>query len=307
MSLKHRPYNGFQDFIIMTSVLTVGRKTTQQPYYVHTGDLSWWLFYSDHDELYWRDHIVLWELDNSPCGWSLIDPDWASFDVFLLPKMRGTKEEIFILDWTINKITEVVRNAEGDTIQTMWVSEHDHHQMTLLTRRNFQQDRSFMWYMEHPLNTPIPELSLPTDYTVRPIREESEIYRRAAASHNAFSSNREFKEYWSRYQRFTHSPVYNPNFDLVTESPAGQFASFCIIWPDPVNHIGLFEPVGTHKQFQRKGLGRAVVTAGLRALKTCGMNRAMACAEHDNQAALKLYQDVGFERKHKLLTYIKSI
>ncbi len=307
MPLKQRPYNGFQDFIIMTSILMVGRKTTHCPYYVHTGDLSWWMFYSEHDDSHWRKHISLWDHDGHICGWSLIDPDWSSFDVYLLPEMRGSKEEIYILDWTIHKITEIIRSVNGNKIRTMWVSEHDQYLIDLLRKRDFIQEQRFMWYLEHPLNTYIPELRLPPNYTVRSIREESEILRHAAASHNAFGSTRNYEEYCKRYQRFMRSPIYNPNFDLVTETPDGQFASFCIIWPDPVNHIGLFEPVGTQTQFQRKGLGKAVVTEGLRLLKTCGMRQAMVCAEHDNPDTLQLYKSVGFKKRHKLLTYFKLI
>ena len=161
--------------------------------------------------------------------------------------------------------------------------------------------------MERSLSTIIPEVTLPSHYRIRNIQGEGEIYRRAAAAYNAFGSSRHFEEYWPRYQRFMRSPVYNPTFDLVTESPEGNFASFCIVWPDPVNHIGLFEPVGTHSEFQRRGLGRAVLTEGLRSLQKWGMNRAMVCAEHDNTAAIQLYQAVGFEMKQKLLTYTKSI
>jgi len=307
MSIKHHPYNGIQDFILMTAILAVGRKTTQLPYYVHTGDLSWWMFYSDYDDAHWRKHINLWEQDGNPCGWSLVDPDWCSFDVYLLPEITGSKEAEYILDWTIHKLTEIVHDRKGEVIRTMWVSEHDQDQINLLSKRGFVMDDNFMWYMERPLSASIPEVSLPNHYRIRPIQGEEEIFRRSTAAYNAFGSTRHFEEYWPRYQRFMRSPVYNPTFDLVTESPEGKFASFCIVWPDPVNHIGLFEPVGTHPQFQRKGLGRAVVTEGLRSLKGCGMNRAMVCAEHDNAAALQLYQAVGFEIKQKLLTYVKSL
>jgi ribosomal protein S18 acetylase RimI-like enzyme len=307
VSIKYHPYNGIQDFIIMTSILAIGRKTTQLPYYVHTGDLSWWMFYDDDDPTHWQEHIFLWEQDGEPCGWSLVDPEWCSFDVYLLPEMRGTKEETYIFDWTIHNLTETIRGLGGHQIRTLWVSEHDGDHIDQLKRRGFKQHESFMWYMEHPLNAHIPELRLPHDSIVRPIMGEAEIYKRAEASYNAFKSTRRFDEYWPRYQRFMRSPVYNPNFDLVTEAPDGQFASFCIIWPDPVNRIGLFEPVGTHSQFQSKGFGKAVVTEGLRTLKACGMNQAMVCAEYDNQAALDLYQAVGFKTKHKLLTFNKSV
>jgi mycothiol synthase len=307
MNLKSRPYTGLQDFIVMTSILAVGRKTTRRPYYVHPGDLSWWLFYADHDDAHWGTHVWVWEQDGQAVGWSLIDPDWYSFDVYLLPEMRGTPEEARVLDWTIERLSEAVHQNGGDRIRTVWVSEHDEDRIGQLHQRGFDQDEKYMWYLERALNAQIPEIMAPSDFRVRSIRGAEEIYQRAAASYDAFGSTRQFEEYWPRYERFMQSPVYNSNYDLVTEAPDGEFASFCIVWPDPVNRVGLLEPVGTHTNFQKMGLGRTVVTAGLRQLQAWGMNRAMVCAEHDNLAAIQLYRAVGFEKKHKLLTFVKDL
>lgn len=307
MTLKSHPYRGFQDFVIMTSILAVGRKTSKRPYYVHTGDLSWWMFYGDYDNTHWHKFVRIWDVDGHPCGWSLVDPDWYSFDVYLLPEMRGSKESDYILDRTIHKLVEAVQERGGEKIRTVWVSEHDEDRIEQLERRGFVQDENFMWYLEHPLNARIPALNLPQDFVIRPVRGEVEIQRRAAASYDAFGSRRHFDEYWPRYQRFMASPVYNPDFDLVTEAPGGEFASFCMVWPDPVNHVGLVEPVGTCAAFRRQGLGRAVLTAGLHRLKAWGMNQAMICVETTNPAALQLYQAVGFQIKHKLLTFVKKI
>jgi mycothiol synthase len=307
MTIKHRPYNGIQDFILMTSILAVGRKTTNCSYYVHVGDLSWWMFYSDWDASQWEERVTLWERNGHPCGWSLIDPDWYSFDVYLLPEMQGSKDEAYILDWTIRRAADSIRQHGGQQIRTVWVSDHDHKRKAQLEQRDFVEDEAFMWYLEHPLNACIPLLNLPQDFVVRPIHGEGEIFQRTVASYNAFSQTRPFDEYWPRYQRFMRSPVYNPNFDLVIETPDGQFASFCIIWPDPVNHIGLFEPVGTHLAYRRQGLGKAVITAGLQQMHTWGMKRAMICVDNHNPAALLLYESVGFTVKQKLMTYRKTI
>lgn len=307
MAIKSRPYNGIQDFILMTSILAVGRKTTKRSYYVHIGDLSWWIFYSDADPSRWTERIRLWEHDGKPCGWSLIDPDWYSFDINLLPELHGSKEETYILDWTINRAIEAVKQCGGHQIRTVWVSEGDKNRIDQLEERGFERAETFIWYLEHSHITDISGLEFPQDFAVHPVRGETDLRRRARASHRAFESTRNFEEYLPRYKRFVKSPVYNPDFDLVTESPDGQFASFCIVWPDPVNHIGLIEPVGTHPDFQHQGLGRCVVSAGLRQLHTWGMNRAMICAESDNQAAIKCYKAIGFETKFKLHTYFKQV
>jgi len=307
MTLKSRPYQGIQDFIVMTSILTVGRKTSEKPYYVHTGDLSWWMFYDDHDDSYWHEHVKIWEIDGRTIGWSMCDPEWYSFDVNLLPEIRGTREETYILDWTIKRVSSSVKENGGSKIRTVWVSEFDDERIRQLEKRGFIKDEGYMWYMEHPLNAQIPELSLPQDYIVRPIKGESEVQVRASTPYRGFRSNHRFSDFWLRYQRFVKSPVYNPAFDLVTESPDGQLASFCVIWPDPVNRIGLFEPVGAHSSFQMMGLRKAVVTAGLNQLRACGMNEAMTCVEHNNPAALGFFGSVGFKKKYKLHTFRKSV
>ncbi len=103
------------------------------------------------------------------------------------------------------------------------------------------------------------------------------------------------------------SPAYVPELDLVTESPDGQFASFCMCWLDPVNRVGLFEPVGTHPDFQRLGLGKAVMLEGLRRMQTGGMQTAIVGAESDNLAAQSLYRSMGFQAVNRLWTYRKVV
>lgn len=305
--LNPRLYAGLPDFMRMASVLAVGRKTASHPYYVHIGDLSWWMFYSDHDESHWCTHICLWEQDGRVVGWSLLDPDWSSFDVYLLPKLCGSLQEAQVFDWTIQQAAEAANQQGHSYIRTVWVSEGDQDRIELLTARGFKPDEDFLWYQERSLTNPLPTRSLPDHFQVRALRGESEIQLRAAASHAAFGSGRPFESYWPRYQRFMRSPVYNPIFDLVAEAPEGDLAAFCIIWPDPVNRVGLFEPVGTHPQYQRLGLGRGILIEGLRRLQACGMERAMVCTESNNPAALKLYQAVGFTPKFKLRTYRKTL
>ena len=307
MLITHRPYQGIKDFIAMTSILAIGRKTDRNSYYVHTGDLSWWMFYSDHDEAHWQTHVCLWECDGQTVGWTLLDPDWRSFDVYLLPELHDLPIEEHILDWSIDQLAQMVRQKGDWEIQTIWVADHDTRRIHQLERRGFERSDYAMWYLERLLEEALPEPILPNGYSLHQVSQQADIKPRAAAAYRAFASRKPFEEYWPRYQRFTDSPVYLSSMDLVTVAPEGDFSSFCIVWPDPVNHVGLFEPVGTHPDFQSRGLGRAVVTEGLRQLQHWGMQRAAVCVEADNLTAQRLYEAVGFQKQFQLYTYVKSI
>jgi ribosomal protein S18 acetylase RimI-like enzyme len=102
------------------------------------------------------------------------------------------------------------------------------------------------------------------------------------------------------------APIYVPEHEIFVIAPDGQVAAYCIIWTDEITKVGHFEPVGTHPNFQRKGLGKALLFDALRSLKSEGMTEADVCTNHDNEAAIPLYQSVGFEIKKRLLTYKKK-
>lgn len=111
------------------------------------------------------------------------------------------------------------------------------------------------------------------------------------------------EQYVQRFARFMRSPAYNHELDVVAAATDGKIGAFCIVWLDEVNKVGLFEPVGTHPSFQRKGLGAAVLTEGLLRLKARGMRQAMVCTSEDNLPALRLYEKVGFRINYKLMSY----
>jgi hypothetical protein len=74
-----RPYHDVQDLKAMRRLLMQGRKADNGTYYIHTGDLNWWLYYPPLEGDFW-DHIHLWDDPEQPgqlMGWVLISPDWV--------------------------------------------------------------------------------------------------------------------------------------------------------------------------------------------------------------------------------------
>lgn len=72
----------------------------------------------------------------------------------------------------------------------------------------------------------------------------------------------------------------------------GEYASFCTVWFDALTRTGAFEPVGTAPDHQQRGLGKAVMIAGLQQLERLGATIAFVSSFSPH--ALALYSSVGF-------------
>jgi predicted N-acetyltransferase YhbS len=76
------------------------------------------------------------------------------------------------------------------------------------------------------------------------------------------------------YRNIQRAPLYRRDLDLVAVAQDGAVAAFCTIWFDDVTRSAYFEPVGTVPSHQRRGLGRLILTEGLRRLQRIGATRA---------------------------------
>lgn len=300
-----RPYRNQQDLEAMKAVLIAGRKAGGPTYYVHVGDLDWWLRFLVKDEDR-RQIITLWEDERASenlIGWSLLSPSFRAFDVFVRPEYLGAELVEQIWPWTEERMRKIVREQGEEKLRTMWVGEHDARLIELLERRGFVSSDYHLLYMTRALDEAIPQLALPSGFRVRYVAGEHEVTKRAAVAHATFGSRKSFENYRQDYVTFMRSPAYRPELDLVVVTPDDRFGAFCICWLDTVNQVGLFEPVGTGPDLRRMGLGTAVLCEGLRRMKARGMTSAMVCAEYDNRAALGLYAAVGFRAVHRVCTF----
>jgi hypothetical protein len=102
-----RHYQGEPDLKAMRNLLIAGRKANNGSYYIHSGDLNWWLYYPPLDGDYW-EHIYLWDDPDIPgelLGWALISPDWVGIDVYIRPDLRGSPPADEMYGWTEDRAT----------------------------------------------------------------------------------------------------------------------------------------------------------------------------------------------------------
>lgn len=298
--MEARAYEGMHDLHAMLDLLAEGRQADNGTYYIHRGDLQWWLFYTDVPPEIWQSQIRLWMENGRMVGWALVSPDEHAFDVYTVPDLRGDPRECEMLAWAAEQMSAL----EG--IQTIWIAEDDETRIRWLEENGFTLAEKHLLHFRRSLSASLNAPSLPEGFSLRSSRGEEDAHLRSVTSHAAFGSNRPFEEYWPRTLRFMQSPVYVPEHEIFIVSPHGEIVAFCIVWTDELNRIGHFEPVGTHPDFQRKGLGKSLLLEGLRRLKSEGMNAACVCTNFDNLPAVHLYESVGFQKIKRLLTYRKG-
>jgi GNAT superfamily N-acetyltransferase len=63
--------------------------------------------------------------------------------------------------------------------------------------------------------------------------------------------------------RLRQCSLYDPALDLAAETADGQVGGYALFWFDPVTRVGMLEPMRVEDEYQRRGLGRAMLTAGL--------------------------------------------
>lgn len=94
--------------------------------------------------------------------------------------------------------------------------------------------------------------------------------------------------------RLLETSLYRPDLDLVVLDDEDNYAAYGMFWHDPVTLTGVVEPMRTLDGYQRLGLARHVLTAGLELLAAAGAERMSIGWEPDNPASGHLYRSVGF-------------
>ena len=94
---------------------------------------------------------------------------------------------------------------------------------------------------------------------------------------------------------------------MLVEAPDGSLAATAIAWLDEVTRTAEFEPVGTHVDFRRRGLGTALQLYGMHRAAAAGADRMLvACVGAPaHPAARNMYLGVGFREFTRDVPQIK--
>ena len=276
-------------------------------------DFSWSLLRWD----YWRWHVnenifemkledvvTLWECSGQIVA--VLNPDSTGEAFFQVhPGFRHEVSTLEMIDVAESKLAKT--DDAGKTELILWVNAADEQTKSLFTERGYAVSRFKPEHMRsRALTQPVPATVPPSGYTVRALGDEDELPARSWLSWKAFHPDEPDEKYegWTWYKNIQRVPLYRRDLDIVAVAEDGEMAAFCTVWFDDVTRTAVFEPVGTHPAHQKRGLGKAVMSEGLRRAQRLGAT--LATVSSYSEGAHALYHSMGFTEFDILEPWIKE-
>ena len=230
------------------------------------------------------------------------------------PTARGKDLEKQIIAWGEGRMREI-QQERGVLMKLRSSSRADQFErIALLERSGFRAERYF-FTMERSLSQPIPEPQLPEGFLLRQVQGEQDIQAWVEMYNQAFIDHWNHRELTvERMRHELKNPYYKPELDLIATATDGTFASLCHCRINPEDnkrngrHEGLIISLGTRRGFRHRGLGRAMLLAGMQRLQTAGVEIAKLGVDVENPTgALRLYESVGFQKAYTHISYVKEV
>lgn len=243
------------------------------------------------------DLVQIWETADGLAGIGICLRFGSAFDVFAAPALRDGPLAQRMVEEAAATTARLA--APGEQFVLTDVFDCDTARITLLERLGFARFRVWDDVTEREIGDDLPPVQVPDGFTVRSARL-SDAGGLAQARNASFGSDWTAAAYRAGMME---RPGYDPGREIVVEAPDGRIAAFTVAWVDARNRIGHFEPVGTHRDFQRRGLARAAMAYALHGMRSEGITRATVNHNAENLAAKKLYEGLGFTKVHETYGY----
>ena len=304
--LTSRPYAGRTDLLGMRSMLLAHPNLHEQ--FPTAADLEEFLDPAASDN---PESTLVWEdAEGEIAAFAIMQARYGNLYFHLRPNLDSDQIEREMMPWAAARIRRAAGGGGQPPTLDSPARDEDTARAALLERNGFAPGDDRTLSMARSLREPFPSPHLPPGFTPRPLAGEGEVGAYVATHRAAFGTENMTVE-----QRLAilRGPRYRPELDLVAVAPDGTLAAFCVCGIDDAGNErtgrkeGEIDIVGVHPDFQRRGLGRAMVLAGMRALGGQGMDVAALGVASDNRGAIRLYESAGFRTRWSVRWYSKRV
>ena len=246
-------------------------------------------------------NLGLWTTpDGALMAFALFQIPFASVYYATHPDADQATVEDAILAWSKARAAQLAQQTGERVHYSIWAAEQHTDTHARLAAHGFTRAEGHKVYFQQPLDAPIPTPKLPPGFTARPLKGVEEVAAATTLLAEAFNID-SVTVPWRR--RILDQPHYRPELDIVIAAPDGRLAAFCLFWLHPHGHTGQIEPMATHPDFQRLGLGKASIYAGLAKVAALGATRAVVGTSGSNVRSQGMYQGAGFRLHHRRIGY----
>jgi mycothiol synthase len=249
----------------------------------HIGDFYWGLRSTPDDDP--LNGMRVWFADTSLAAVAWLDQPNSGDAIVAADAGESALKEA--LDWL-----EREHRARGTPSFSIVVQDGDTFRMAALRRRGYRPSAGGNVRFRRALDSAPAPAPLAAGFSLRHVATDDDIDRRVFVETSSFGATVTPKS-WRLLAR--NLPDYRPSLDLLAVAADGTGASACTCWYDGATRVGEFEAVGTAQPFRRLGLGKAVITEGLRRLRELGAVEAVLYTNIGNVASAALYRSCGFE------------
>jgi len=233
----------------------------------------------------------LWRQDDQMLGFAYVD-DYNNLCFETDPQIPSDQVEIEIVDWGVLCMKERnARTGKNNPLDSS-CSVKNTRRIRILEKYGFVPDSLRTLHYVRSLNEPVAECPLPQGFSLRCVAGEHEVEALVALHRLAFGTENMTVEQRLAIMR---SPQYEQELDLLVIAPNGTPSGFCICGLVEGNAlVGYTDPIGVHLSYQKLGLGKALLTAGINALKNRGVKVIEFGTSSENIAMQRLAEAVGF-------------
>jgi len=259
---------------------------------------------------YWRWHYIktcnifesvekgmtLWENADGKIIAALNHLGGSELRLHIHPHFRSAELENEILAYAEENFYAVTE--DGRRYIHMPIFEDDKQRQEIAQSRDYKKQSGWGHHYRRNLDSSIPNTPIPSGYAIRSMGDAKEYPARSWASWWAFHNDEPDENYdgdYSWYANLQSAPLYRRDLDVIAVASDGSIASFCTIFYDDYTRSAVTVLVGTAAEHWQRGLGKAVITEGLRRLKEMGCTLVFSTA-HEEPADF-LYRSVMQEMK----------
>ena len=297
MTFIQHPYTGPSDLRAMTALVNAFPDRN-----LHVVDLPYRLCSWALDE---PNNVGLWtNAAGELRGWAVMQTPFWCLDLVVHPDDEAQYPHL--LAWAEQRAAALRGSSYG---RPLWFVNVLARQQSLQRNLEAAGFASQTHVPVNPLSSVVMQLqgepkrgeTPPDGIIIRPLAGEAEVAAYVACHQAAFGSD-SMRAGW-RARTLRH-PAYRPELDLVAVTPAGQVAGFWVGWLHGTS--GQVEPMGVHPDFRGRGLGRALLLAGIQRLRDLGAARVLVHTDNQRDAAFGLYQAAGFRVIEEVTVYRKD-